>query len=345
MRIGNKSLNIVKSIVSIVTILLISLVISSHFSLVLQAKEGGEGGNGDAVVAAKPQGDQGDSATTPSQGGLKSSPTVVTPPNNLTLMSAGCYYVSKISHEGAGGKLFFVSPLANSDILIASDYNKLAKNSPVLLGNFKTGDKLIFKINPFYSKSPKEIVSTDSKRVKQTTMGSNNYQLAFEDAIDNDFNDIVLKVYKEKCQDEEIVPPVIPPVDPTPVPLPNGDQGVSATTPPTTPTPPTTTPVLPEPVGPVTPPTPAPTPNGGQGPSATVPGTPPTSTPSTVNPPLIPTNTNPTNPNGANGTASVPLQPTQTLIAKNVTPAPMANGGQGPSATVANNASSTTNGG
>ena len=151
MRIGNKSLNIVKSIVSIVTILLISLVISSHFSLVLQAKEGGEGGNGDAVVAAKPQGDQGVSATTPSQGGLKSSPTAVTPPNNLTLMLAGCYYVSKISHEGAGGKLFFVSPLANSDILIASDYNKLAKNSPVLLGNFKTGDKLIFKINPFYS--------------------------------------------------------------------------------------------------------------------------------------------------------------------------------------------------
>jgi pimeloyl-ACP methyl ester carboxylesterase len=332
MRIGNKSLNIVKSIVSIVTILLISLVISSHLSLVLQAKEGGEGGNGDTVVAATIP----PSSSTPSQVELKSSPTVVTPPNNLTLMLDGCYYVSKISHEGAGGKLFFVSPIANSDILIASDYNKLGKNSSVLLGNFKTGDKLIFKINPFYSKSPKEIVSTDSKRVKQTTIGSNNYQLAFEDAIDNDFNDIVLKVYNEKCKEEE--PPVIPPVDPTPTPP------VTPPTPPVTPPTTPTLPVLPEPVGPVTPPTPAPTPDGGQGVSPTVPVTPPTSTPSTVNPPLIPTNTNPTNPNGANGTASVPLQPTPTLIAKNVTPTPMANGGQGPSATVANNASSTTNG-
>ncbi len=145
-----------------------------------------------------------------------------TPPNKLTIQSTGCYYISRISNDGAGGKLYLVAGNPDgSDKLISDNYNNLTtKSDSILLGNFLSGQDLILKITPFYSQSPKTILSTDSSRVKQVNLGNNSFSLSFEDWLDYDFNDIVLKVEKGICEGEgEPEPPSNPepPVTPTPI--------------------------------------------------------------------------------------------------------------------------------
>ncbi len=171
------------------------------------------------VSTSNASGDQGVSAT--QEQTLETSPTL--PPNKLTIQATGCYYISRISNDGAGGKLYLTGMSEDvSDKLISDNYNNLTtKPNFILLGNFLSGQDLILKITPFYSQSPKTILSTDSSRVKQVNLGNNSYSLSFEDWLDYDFNDIVLKVEKGICEGEgEPEPPSNPEPPTTPTPQP-----------------------------------------------------------------------------------------------------------------------------
>ncbi len=164
---------------------------------------------------------------------IETSPTL--PPNKLTIQSTGCYYISRISNDGAGGKLYLVGKNDDgSDKLISDNYNNLTtKSDSILLGNFLSGQDLILKITPFYSQSPKIILSTDSSRVKQVNLGNNSFSLSFEDWLDYDFNDIVLKVEKGVCEGEVLETPQSPepPSNPEPLVTPTPQPTVPPTQP------------------------------------------------------------------------------------------------------------------
>ena len=276
----------------------------------------------------------------------------VLPANQLIIQSSGCYYVSRISNDGAGGKLYLVGNDSNLlDKLISDNYNNLTTStfttpltssststsststtsssgntsitSPLLLGKFSVGQNIVLKITPFYSQSPKTILSTDSSRVKQTILPANSplnktnntaYSLAFEDWLDYDFNDIILRIEKGECEDETPATPnsPTPPTTTTPTTpaLPTTPTNPNSPTPPTITTQPNNPPVVKDtPVKPETPTLPTETSTPTTPSNPTLPNNSTTSTP-----PSLPTPPNSSTPQ-ATKIAATPLPPSTSLLA------------------------------
>jgi murein DD-endopeptidase MepM/ murein hydrolase activator NlpD len=137
-------------------------------------------------------------ATTPS---LKFLKPIDLTDNKAIINTAGCYYVSKISHEGEGGKLHAL--VDSLDTLIHQEYNDIPNYT--YLGYYETSDELILKILPNFKHSPDQILSTDPNLVKVKQLGVDIFRFYFEDwpeelGGDNDFNDLVLEVKRGECE-------------------------------------------------------------------------------------------------------------------------------------------------
>jgi uncharacterized repeat protein (TIGR01451 family) len=127
--------------------------------------------------------------------------------NKTIITQAGCYYVSKISHEGAGGQLKAV--IDGADEHISDEYNSIPNYTP--LGYYEANEEMILKILPKFNKSPEEVLSTNLDRVKVVQFGDDTFRFYFEDWNDNDFNDLVLEVRRGNCDTPQDYKVYLPP--------------------------------------------------------------------------------------------------------------------------------------
>jgi hypothetical protein len=120
--------------------------------------------------------------------------------NKPVINSEGCYFVSKYFADGKGGKLAVIADYTKpgeKETMVSENYNLIPDLT--YLGYYKANDNLIFKIYPFFDKSPKEVLSTQPERMKIDKLGEDSFRFSFEDWNDNDFNDLVIIVSKSVC--------------------------------------------------------------------------------------------------------------------------------------------------
>jgi hypothetical protein len=133
---------------------------------------------------------------TPPEGVIKFLPIQRDVPNNRSQITvAGCYYISKISHEGEGGQLYAV--IDGVDTFVHDEYNDIPHYT--YLGYYEAQQDLILKILPSFNQSPDEVLSTDESRVKVVQLGEEVFRFYFEDWNDQDFNDLVMEVKRGGC--------------------------------------------------------------------------------------------------------------------------------------------------
>jgi hypothetical protein len=109
---------------------------------------------------------------------------------NININSSGVYYLSKMSADGNGGSL---NVLVNgTSVLVVKDYNQLSEN--LSLGMLKASDSIEVVIKPFCDCRAKEYISSTDKNLALLSTLKNTWQIAFEDAQDNDFNDLIVEI-------------------------------------------------------------------------------------------------------------------------------------------------------